>query len=386
MRPDFIPFALPDIGEDEIAEAVDSLRSGWITTGPKTKRFEQDMSAFLGGNLHCVAVTSATAALHIALEAVGISAEDEVITTTYTFTATAGAIRYLGAHPRFVDIDPETLCLDPRALEAAITPRTRAVLPVHYGGMSCDMDAILSVAARHNLRVIEDAAHAIPTTYHGKFIGTLGSDATVFSFYATKPVTTGEGGMLITRDPALAARARVMRLHGIDRDAFDRYTAGHPAWCYDVVAPGFNYNMGDVAASLGIHQLRRALGLQKGREAIARRYHAAFRDLPVQLPPCPPSGDLHAWHLYVLRLKPEAPVGRDSFIQGMYDRGVGCSVHYIPLHLQKYWRETYSLREEDFPHSQHAYEHAVSLPIYTRMSGEQQERVIATVRSILGRG
>ena len=386
MRPDFIPFALPDMGEDEIAEVVDSLRSGWITTGPKTIRFEQDMSVFLGGNLHCVAVNSATAGLHIALEAVGICAEDEVITTTHTFTATAEVVRYFGAHPRFVDIDPATLCLDPGALEAAITPRTRAILPVHYGGMACDMDAILAIAARHRLRVIEDAAHAIPATYHGKLIGALGSDATVFSFYATKPVATGEGGMLVTRDPALAARARVMRLHGMDRSAFDRYTAGRPAWRYDVVAPGYKYNMTDVAASLGIHQLRRALELRKGREAIARRYDAAFSDLPVQLPPRPQNGDLHAWHLYVLRLNPDAPVDRDTLIQKMYDAGVGCSVHYIPLHLQRYWRETYSLLAEEFPHSQRAYEQAVSLPIYTRMTGHQHDRVIATVRSILKRG
>lgn len=386
MRPDFIPFALPDIGEDEIAEVVDSLRTGWITSGPKTQRFEQDMAAFLGGSLYCVAVSSATAALHIALEAVGIRAEDEVITTTHTFTGTAEVISHFGAHPRFVDINPATLCIDPRAVEAAITPRTRAVLPVHYGGMSCDMDAILAIAARHKLRVIEDAAHAIPATYHGKLIGTLGSDATVFSFYATKPVATGEGGMLITRDPALAKRARIMRLHGIDRDAFDRHTAGCSSWRYDVVAPGYNYSLSDLAASLGIHQLRRAWELHKGRTAIAGRYDAAFRDLPVQLPPRPQNADLHAWHLYVVRLNPDAPVDRDTFIQRLNDAGVGCSVHYIPLHLQKYWRETYSLRAEEFPHSQSAYERAVSLPIYTRMTEKQQEQVVATVRSILKRG
>ena len=235
----FLPFALPDIGEEEIAEVVDSLRSGWVTTGPKTKRFEQEFADFLGGGCEAIAVNSATAGLHLALEAIGIGAGDEVITTPYTFTATAEVVRYLGAHPVFVDIDPATLNIDVSKIEAAITPRTKAIMPVHFAGLSCDMDAIIRLARKHGLKVVEDAAHALPTRTNDKLIGTLDSDATVFSFYATKTITTGEGGMVVTRDPAIAARCRVMRLHGISRDAFDRYVSAKPSWQYEVVAPGF---------------------------------------------------------------------------------------------------------------------------------------------------
>lgn len=378
----FLPFALPDIGEEEIAEVVDSLRSGWITTGPKTKRFEQDFSAYLGGR-EAVAVNSATAGLHLALEALGIGPGDEVITVSHTFTATAEVIRYLGAHPRFVDIDPATYCLDPAALEAAITPATRAIIPVHYGGRSCDMEPILAVARRHGLKVVEDAAHALPTTYQGKLIGSLESDATVFSFYATKTLATGEGGMLVTPHADIAQRARVMRLHGIDRDAFNRYRSDKPAWHYQVVAPGFKYNMTDMAAALGIHQLRRVEEFQRQRQAMADAYNVAFADLPLDVPPAPRPGDLHAWHLYPMRLHPDAPLNRDRFIEQMAERGVGCSVHYIPLHLHPYWRDTYRLVPEDFPHTQRLFEGAVSLPIYTRMKEADVAKVIDAVREIL---
>lgn len=381
--PAFLPFAVPDIGDEEINEVVDSLRSGWITTGPKTKRFETDFAAYLGGNVEAIAVNSATAGLHLALEALGIGPGDEVITVSHTFTATAEVIRYMGAHPRFVDIDPATYCLDPRLLEAAITPATKAIIPVHYAGRSTDMGPILEIARKHGLKVVEDAAHALPTTCGGQLIGTLGSDATVFSFYATKTLATGEGGMLVTRHPEIAKRARVMRLHGIDRDAFDRYRSSKPAWHYQVIAPGFKYNMTDMAAALGIHQLRKVEAFQERRQAIAQHYHQAFADLPVILPPDAAAGDRHAWHLYALCLKPEAPLGRDAFIQGMADRGIGCSVHYIPLHQHPYWRDTYQLRPEDFPHTQRLYEGEVSLPIYTRMGDGDVARVIEAVRSLL---
>ncbi|HNB45671.1 MAG TPA: aminotransferase class V-fold PLP-dependent enzyme, partial [Burkholderiaceae bacterium] len=230
----FLPFALPEIGEEEIAEVVDTLRSGWVTTGPKAKRFEQDFVTFLGDpSLEAIAVNSATAGLHLALEALGIGPGDEVITTTHTFTATAEVVRYLGADVKLVDVDPATLCIDIAAFEAAITPRTKAVIPVHYAGMAADMGRILAIARRHGLKVVEDAAHALPTTWDGRLIGTLGSDVTVFSFYANKTITTGEGGMLVTRDAELARRARVMRLHGMSRDAFDRFTAKVPSWYYE---------------------------------------------------------------------------------------------------------------------------------------------------------
>jgi dTDP-4-amino-4,6-dideoxygalactose transaminase len=397
----FLPFALPEIGEDEIAEVVDTLRSGWVTTGPKARRFEADFAAFLGDErLHCIAINSATAGLHLALEALGIGPGDEVITTTHTFTATAEVVRYLGADVRLVDIDPATLNIDPRAVEAAVTPRTRAIVPVHYAGLAADMPAIHAIAQRHGLKVVEDAAHALPTTSRGQLVGTLASDATVFSFYANKTITTGEGGMLVTRDAALAARAKVMRLHGISRDAFDRFSAKVPSWYYEIVAPGFKYNLTDIAAALGLHQLKKAHAFQQRRAEIAAAYDAGLAGLPVVLPPRAPLGDTHAWHLYVLRLADAVGVAapaagaaaapaatpatpRDRFIERLFEAGIGCSVHYIPLHLQPYWRERYGLRPQQFPHSQHAYERMVSLPLYTRMTDADVARVVRTVREVL---
>ncbi|MFY9478870.1 MAG: DegT/DnrJ/EryC1/StrS family aminotransferase [Pseudomonadota bacterium] len=383
----FLPFALPEIGEEEIAEVADALRSGWVTTGPKTRRFEQDFVAFLGDDsLQAIAVNSATAGLHLALEAVGIGPGDEVITTTHTFTATAEVVRYLGADVKLVDIDPATLNIDPVAIEAAITPATKAIMPVHYAGLAVDMDAIHAIAQKHNLKVIEDAAHSLPTTYKGQLVGTLKSDAVVFSFYANKTMTTGEGGMLITRDKDLAARAKVMRLHGINRDAFDRFTAKVPSWYYEIVAPGFKYNLTDIAAALGLHQLKRLPGFQVRREQIAQRYDEAFADLPIIRPPRPVhAGDTHSWHLYVTRLADDAPIDRDAFIDSLFADGIGVSVHYIPLHLHPYWKERYDLRPEQFPHSQKAYERMVTLPLYTRMTDADVERVITAVRKALGR-
>ncbi|WP_322657798.1 DegT/DnrJ/EryC1/StrS family aminotransferase [Dendronalium sp. ChiSLP03b] len=379
----FLPFALPDIGEEEIAEVVDSLRSNWLTTGAKTKRFEQDFAEFIGHRVEAIAVNSATSGLHLALEALGISHGDEVITTTHTFTATAEVIRYLGANPVFVDIDPVTLNIDPLKIAAAITPLTKAIIPVHFGGLACNMEPILAIARKYGLKVIEDAAHAIPTTYQGKLIGSLDSDATVYSFYATKTIATGEGGMLVTRNPEVARRCRVMRLHGISRDVFDRYSSTKPSWYYEVVAPGFKYNMTDLAASLGIHQLKKAWLFQEQRVAIAKRYDTELADLPLHLPAKPANGDTHSWHLYVIRLDESAKVSRNTFIEQLAAKGIGCSVHYIPLHLHPYWRDTYNLRSEKFPCASHAYERIVSLPIYTKMSEVDQTRVIEVVKKTL---
>lgn len=379
----FMPFALPEIGEEEIAEVVDTLRSGWVTTGPKAKRFEQAFAEFLNEpQIECIAVNSATAGLHLALEALGIGPGDEVITTTHTFTATAEVVRYLGADVVLVDIDPATLNIDPKLVEAAITPRTKAIVPVHYAGLAVDMLAILDIARKHGLRVVEDAAHALPTTLEKELIGTLGSDATVFSFYANKTMTTGEGGLLVTRNAELAKRAKVMRLHGMNRDAFDRFTAKVPSWYYEIVAPGFKYNLTDIAAALGLQQLKRLSGFQARREQIAQAYNAAFADLPLILPPQPVEGDTHSWHLYVLRLADDCAAERDTFIERMFAKGIGCSVHYIPLHLHPYWRERYGLTPEQFPHSQKAYERMLSIPLYTRMSDADVQRVIAAVREI----
>ena len=389
--PSFLPYALPEIGDEEIAEVVDALKSGWITTGPKTRQFEQDFRDFLaadpgttdGEALQAIAVNSATAGLHLALEAMGVGPGDEVITTTHTFTATAEVARYLGADVKLVDIDPATLNIDVAAIEAAITPRTKVLIPVHYGGLAVDMTALTALARKHGLKVLEDAAHALPTTHRGRLVGTLDSDATVFSFYANKTITTGEGGMVVTRDAALAARCKVMRLHGINRDAFDRFTAKVPSWYYEIVAPGFKYNLTDIAAAMGLHQLKRVRDFQVRRTALAAEYRRLLADLPLVLPPEPAEGDLHAWHIYAVRLTDAAPIGRDALIEALYAAGIGCSVHYIPLHLHPYWRERYDLKAADFPHSQHAYERMLSLPLYTRMGAADVQRVAEALRAAL---
>jgi dTDP-4-amino-4,6-dideoxygalactose transaminase len=379
----FLPFALPDIGEEEIAEVVDSLRSGWLTTGPKTQRFEREFADFIGSGAQALAVNSATAGLHLVLEAFGIGPGDEVITTPYTFTATAGVVRHLGADPVFVDIDPKTFNLDPAKIERAITERTKAIIPVHFAGLTCDMEPIIAIARRHGLKILEDAAHALPATYHSRLVGTLDTDATVFSFYATKTITTGEGGMIVTRDEAIAERCRVMRLHGISRDAFDRYTSTKPAWHYEIIAPGFKYNLTDIASSIGLQQLKKAWAFQERRQDMAERYDEELAGLPITLPPQPENGDLHSWHLYAIRLSDSAGISRDDFIQQMSARGIGCSVHFIPLHLHPYWQKAYDLQPHDFPMAWRAYEQAVSLPLYTKMTDDDQARVIEAVKDVL---
>jgi dTDP-4-amino-4,6-dideoxygalactose transaminase len=380
----FLPFALPDIGEEEIAEVVSSLRSGWVTTGPKTKQFEADFASFLGCGVQAIAINSATAGLHLGLEALGIGPGDQVITTTHTFTATAEVIRYLGADPVFVDVDPKTLCIDVDAVERAITSRTKAIIPVHFAGLSADMKSLLALAKQYGLSVMEDAAHAFPTTCDGALVGTLDSDVTVFSFYANKTITTGEGGMLVTRDPQIAKRARIMRLHGINRDAFDRFTSKVPGWRYEIVAPGYKYNLTDIASSLGIHQLKKAIVFQQRRAHIATLYDQYLSHLPVLLPPHAKSHDVHAWHLYVMQLAEDSSISRDQFIQRMFDLGIGTSVHYIPLHLHPYWRDRYNLKPEMFPVSHRLYERSVSLPLYSRMTDEDVARVVNAISLILG--
>ena len=382
--PSFLPFAFPDIGEEEINEVIDTLRNGWITTGPKTKQFESDFAEYLGNGCEAIAVNSATAGLHLAVEALGIGPGHEVIVPTHTFTATAEIIRYMNADPVFVDIDPSSYCISSDAVADAVTERTKAILPVHYAGHVADMKGIFETAQSHGLEVIEDAAHAFPARFGAHLIGTLSSAATVFSFYATKTIATGEGGMLVTRNPDLAKRSRIMRLHGIDREAFDRYTSNRPSWYYEVVAPGFKYNMTDIAAALGIHQLRKADRFLARRAAIARRYDEELQGLPLILPPRPTDPKAHAWHLYVVRLANDCRFERDKVIEGMFDRGIGCSVHYIPLHRQPYWRDKYGLDAGQFPVSEMLYEKGFSLPIYTRMTEGDQHRVISALRSVLG--
>ena len=379
----FLPFALPEIGDEEIAAVTEALRSGWVTTGPKTREFEQNFTAFLGGGVESLAVNSATAGLHLALEALGVGPGDEVITSTLTFTATTEVVRYLGADPVLVDVDPVTLNIDVNKIRAAITPRTRVIMPVHYGGLACQMDAILSIAREHGLRVVEDAAHALPTTWNGALVGQLLSDVTVFSFYANKTMTTGEGGMVVTRAPELARRMKVMRLHGMNRDAFDRFTSKTPAWYYEVVAPGFKYNLTDIASAIGIHQLVKLPRFLKRRQYLAARYFDKLAGLPLILPADAPAGDVHAWHLYVVRLSAAAKMTRDEVIQGLSDRGIGTSVHYVPLHRHPYWRERYQLTPEMFPQADQAYQTMISIPLFTAMTDSDQDRVIAALNDVL---
>jgi dTDP-4-amino-4,6-dideoxygalactose transaminase len=379
----FLPFALPDIGEEEIAAVVDCLRSGWVTTGPTARRFEAAFRDYLGADLQVISVNSATAGLHLALESLGIGPGDEVIVPTLTFTATAEVVRYLGAQPVLVDVDAATLNIDPQAVEAAITPRTRAIVPVHYAGMACDMEAILALARRHGLRVVEDAAHAFPTRYRERLVGTLDSDITVFSFYANKTMTTGEGGMVVVRDPELARRIRLMRLHGISQDAFDRYVSKTPAWFYEVVAAGFKYNLTDIAAAIGIEQLRKIDRFLERRQQLAARYDAALAKMPLLLPPRPQGTSTHAWHLYVVRLTEASPLRRDELIVRLSELGIGTSVHFIPLHRQPYWREHCASEPERFPVAEAAFETMLTLPLYTRMRDADQERVIHALGVLL---
>lgn len=379
---DFIPFSIPKIDNAEINEIVDTLRSGWITTGPKTKQFESEFKEFIGGE-EVVAVNSATAGLHLALEALGVTEGDEIIIPSLTFTATAEVVRYLGADVKIVDVDPKTLNINIESVRKAISSKTKVIMPVHYAGLSCDMDKILSLAKTHNLRVVEDAAHALPTTYKGKMIGSLVSDITVFSFYANKTMTTGEGGMVVTRHTDLAKRMKVMRLHGIDRDAFDRFQSKKPAWYYEVVAPGFKYNMTDIAAAMGIHQLRKLPKFLDRRQYLAKRYFEALVNLPLTLPADDTEGGSHSWHLFVIRLLDNAPIGRDELIRFLSDKGIGTSVHYVPLHRQPYWRDRYQLTNDMYPETDKAYLSMVSIPLYTAMSDEQQDRVIQALHEAL---
>ena len=380
---EFIPFSVPEISSEEINEVVDTLQSGWITTGPKVKQFESDFQDFIGNGIEAIAVNSATAGLHLALESLGISHGDEVIIPSLTFTATAEVVRYLGANVKIVDINPVTLNIDIKAIRAAITSKTKVIMPVHYAGLSCNMDEILSLAKEFDLKVVEDAAHALPTTYRGDMIGSLESDVTVFSFYANKTMTTGEGGMVVTRNSDLAKRMKIMRLHGIDRDAFDRFQSKKPAWYYEVVAPGFKYNMTDIAAAMGIHQLKKLPGFLNRRQYLAKRYFDSLSDLPLTLPMDDVDGGSHSWHLFVIRVQDNSPVNRDELIQILSDQGIGSSVHYVPLHRQPYWRDKYKLSVDMFPVTDKAYLAMLSIPLYTAMSDEQQDRVIQVLQEAL---
>ena len=375
----FVPFYRPSITDAEIAEVVDTLRSGWLTTGPKTRRLEEEFAAFVGSP-NALAVNSATGALHVALAALGIGPGDEVITTPMTFVSTVTCIEHVGATPLLVDVEQDTLNLNPAAVEKALKTgghSVRAVLPVHLYGHPCDMDPLLDLATTYDLRVVEDAAHALPARYRGRMVGTLG-DLAAFSFYATKNMTTAEGGML-TGPPELLTEASTWSLHGISRHAWMRYSEAG-SWHYDVIHPGFKYNMTDIQAALGIQQLRRLPDMQRRREAIVRRYNEAFAKLEqIDLPPCRSEVE-HAWHLYVLRLNlARLTVDRDGFIEALRHRGIGCSVHFIPVHLHSYYRQRYGFQPEDFPIAFQEYQRIVSVPLFPGMADVEVDRVIDAV-------
>jgi dTDP-4-amino-4,6-dideoxygalactose transaminase len=381
MRPTFLPFALPDCDGSELQQVQEVIQGGWITTGPKTHQFEAEFAASVGA-AHAVAVNSCTAALHLALEAIGLRPGDEVITTPYTFAATAEVIRYFDARPVLVDVDAGTLNLCPDRLEQVITDRTRAIIPVHIAGLPAEIDDIRAVACRHSLPIIEDAAHAFPARYKGRLVGSLG-EMTCFSFYATKTITTGEGGMICTDNDEWAERCRIMALHGISKDAWKRYTA-EGSWYYEIVAPGYKYNMTDIAAAIGLAQLAKADRMWRRRRDIAARYDAAFgAALELQIP-ADRADCQHAWHLYMLRLHLDRlRIDRSRFIQELKERNIGASVHFIPLHVHPYYRDTYDYRPDDFPVAYHEYQREVSLPIYSKMSDLEVQDVIEAVLAVV---
>jgi dTDP-4-amino-4,6-dideoxygalactose transaminase len=378
---DFIPFAQASLDYREEEAVTRVIRSGWLTTAGEALAFEKEFASSLGVG-HALAVNSGTAGLHLALDALGVGPGDRVITTPYTFTSSAEVARYLGADPLFVDVRDEDCNIDPDQLERALkaTPRTKAVIPVHVGGHPCRMDRILEVATGADCAVVEDAAHAFGASWQGRPLGTWGAIG-VFSFYATKPVTCGEGGMVITDDPGFARRITLMRLHGIDRDVWNRYSAQKPSWEYGVVAAGYKYNLSDLLAAIGRVQLTKSAVFRERRKEIARTYTDLFSDRDYLRTPM--WSDESSWHLYVMRIRPERlSISRDEYINRLAKMGIGTSVHYIPLHIMPYYRDRYDLRPDDFPVSLSAYRTAISLPVYPTLTDEQVSRVADAVMQV----
>ncbi|HHV42448.1 MAG TPA: DegT/DnrJ/EryC1/StrS family aminotransferase [Clostridiaceae bacterium] len=379
MRTTFLPFSPPYISREEIDEVVDTLSSNWITTGPKTKIFESEFAEFLGAE-SALALNSCTAGLHLALVVSGVGSGDEVITTPMTFCSTVNVIEHVGACPVLVDVEPDTLNISPHLIESVITPRTRAILPVHYTGHPCKMDAIMTIAKEHRLFIIEDAAHALPAQFKGQMIGSIG-DLTAFSFYATKNITTAEGGML-TGNQELIEKARGLSLHGMNRDAWKRYDRGG-SWYYEVEYPGFKYNMTDIQASIGLQQLKKLDRFQQRRSEIVSRYNDAFSECPYFEIPVEQTYVKHSWHLYVLRLNLETlKINRDQFIEELKDMNIGTSVHFIPIHRHSYYRKKYGFKQEDFPVADSNFLRMLSLPLYPKMSDQDIEDVIEAVLDV----
>ncbi len=379
-----IPFHRPSITAPEREAVLRVLDSGWLTTGERSMAFEEVVASTVGTR-HAVAVNSATAALHLALEALHIGPTDEVIVPTYTFAACGEVVRYVGARPRLADVDARTLNLTVETVEAQLRPTTKALIVVHFGGLMADVEGIVDFARDRGIAVIEDAAHALPASRNGRAAGSIGT-AGALSFYATKTVTTGEGGMLVTDDDAIADRARVMRLHGISRDAWKRYTAAG-SWYYEIEDAGFKYNMTDLAAAIGIVQLERAESMRLSRERIAVRYAAGIRSTGivdwVDLPMEPIPGEVHAWHLFPVRLKEGGAERRAAVIERLRDAGIGTSVHFIPLHLHPYYRRTYGYEADDLSVATREYEREISLPIYPDLTDGEVDRVVGALGEAL---
>lgn len=380
-RNTFLPYAIPLIDENDINEVVDTLKSGWVAKGPRTMEFEKRFAEYVGAK-YAIAMNSATAALHIALIAAGIKAGDEVITTSMTFTATVNTIVHVGAIPVFVDIDPETGCIDANKIEEKITEKTKAIVPVHYTGHACDMDKIRAIADKYNLFVSEDAAHAIETYYKGNLIGKKG-DCASFSFYATKNICTGEGGMLTTNRDDIAEKARVMSLHGMSKAAWNRYGKGG-SWRYDIEYPGFKYNMFDIQAALAKTQMDKLDFMQARRKEIVKAYNEAFNRLDGVKIPIERQYTTHSWHLYILRLVlDKLTIDRDKFTELMGEANIGTSVHFIPVHLMSFYRNNYGCKEGDLPLTEKYFDSIVSLPLYPKMTDRDVKDVIDVVTSII---
>jgi dTDP-4-amino-4,6-dideoxygalactose transaminase len=384
MNDEFLPFARPSLSQEAIAEVVACLESGWITTGPRVKRFEEDLKLYLG-TPHCLLLSSATAGLHLALLALDLREGDEIITTPLTFAATLNTIVLAGGCPVLVDVDPHTFNMDVAAVAAAITARTRAIVPVHFAGLPVDLDPLYELARQHGLRVIEDAAHAIGTEYKGRRIGSFG-DSQVFSFHPNKNMTTGEGGCVATRDEQLAHSISVLRFHGIDRDAWNRF-GKEGSQHYEVVAPGYKYNMMDIQAALGLHQLPALEGFIARRSELAERYQQTFADWrALSLPGKPAYEHRHAWHLYTPLINPEAAgMDREGFMSAMKARNIGTGLHYECAHLYAYYRQRFGFQPGQFPHAEHIGSRIVSLPLFPSMSDAQQRRVITTMAELFAR-
>tara|TARA_B100001094_G_C18182142_1_gene801572 strand:+ start:1858 stop:3006 length:1149 start_codon:yes stop_codon:yes gene_type:complete len=379
----FIPYYIPSISEEEINEVNDTLRSGWLTTGNKTKKFETNFSNFLDNSVESIAVSSATAGLHLALVALGVGKGDEVIVPNHTFTATAEVVRYTNAEVKLVDININSLNIDPKLIEKSINPKTKAIIVVHFSGLACEMNEIIKIAKKYKLFVIEDAAHALPTTYMKNTIGKLNTDATIFSFYANKTITTGEGGMLVTKNKELAKKIKILRIHGIDTDVFDRFVSTKPKWFYQVVDAGFKYNLSDIASSIGLHQLKKVNQFQIKRQQIADYYFNELSKLDIELPAKPNEGDLHSWHLFIIKLNCKNESIRNKFIEKMYEMGIGCSVHYIPLNHHIYWKERYPEDCSNMKISDSIYNRIVSLPIYSSLSEDNLEQIIKSIKKLI---